>query len=56
LKIHFAISVKSKQISALGDTDETIKEDKMLEPLIEETNKKAKIKRADEAFDSILTI
>jgi len=43
LKIHIAVDVKRKKILALKVTDETVGDGRMLQPLVEEASKKARI-------------
>ena len=43
LKIHIAVDVKRKKILALKVTNEKVGDGRMLQPLVEEASKKAKI-------------
>ena len=54
LKIHIAVDVKRKKILALKVTDERVGDGRMLQPLVEEASKKAKIAKtvADGAYDA----
>jgi len=54
LKIHIAVDVKRKRILALEVTDEKVGDERMLQPLVEEASKKAKIAKAigDGAYDT----
>ena len=54
LKIHIAVDVKRKKILALEVTDEKVNDGRMLQPLVEEASKKAKITKAigDGAYDT----
>ena len=54
LKIHIAVDVKRKKILALEVTDEKVGDERMLQPLVEEASKKAKIAKtvADGAYDT----
>jgi hypothetical protein len=54
LKIHIAVDVKRKKILALEVTDEKVGDERMLQPLVEEASKKAKITKAigDGAYDT----
>jgi len=54
LKIHIAVDVKRKKILALKVTDERVGDGRMLQPLVEEASKKAKIAKTigDGAYDT----
>jgi hypothetical protein len=54
LKIHIAVDVKLKRILALEVTDEKVGDERMLQPLVEEASKKAKIAKTigDGAYDT----
>ena len=54
LKIHIAVDVKRKRILALEVTDEKVGDGRMLEPLVEEASKKAKVAETlgDGAYDT----
>ena len=54
LKIHIAVDVKRKKILALKVTDEKVGDGRILQPLVEEASKKAKIAKtvADGAYDT----
>jgi IS5 family transposase len=54
LKIHIAVDVKQKKILALEVTDEKVGDGRMLQPLVEEASKKAKVAKAlgDSAYDT----
>jgi IS5 family transposase len=54
LKIHIAVDVKRKKILALEVTDEKTGDERMLQPLVEEASKKAKVAKAigDGAYDT----
>jgi len=54
IKIHFAVDVKTKQITAYEVTDEQIHDNGKFKDLVEKSCKKAKVKRvlADKAYDS----
>lgn len=53
LKIHIAVDVKNKRILSLKVTDERVGDGEMLEPLVEEASKKARVVGAiaDGAYD-----
>jgi hypothetical protein len=54
LKIHIAVDVKRKKILALNVTNEKVGDGRMLQPLVEEASKKAKVTKAigDGAYDT----
>ena len=54
LKIHIAVDTKSKRILALEVTDEKVGDGRMLQPLVEEASKKAKVTETlgDGAYDT----
>src|SRR5208283_1052765 len=54
LKIHIAVDVKRKKILALKVTNEKVGDGRMLQPLVEEASKKAKVTKAigDGAYDT----
>jgi hypothetical protein len=54
LKIHIAVDVKRKKILALEVTNEKVGDGRMLQPLIEEASKKAKVAKTlgDGAYDT----
>jgi len=54
LKIHIAVDVKRKRILALEVTDEKVGDGRMLQPLVEEASKKAKVRETlgDGAYDT----
>jgi len=54
LKIHIAVDTKRKKILALKVTDEKVGDGRMLQPLVEEASKKAKIAKTigDGAYDT----
>ena len=54
IKIHFAVDVETKQITAYEVTDERIHDNKEFKNLVEKSQEKAKVKRvlADKAYDS----
>jgi len=54
LKIHIAVDVKRKRILALEVTDEKVGDERMLQPLVEEASKKARIAKTigDGAYDT----
>jgi len=54
LKIHIAVDVKRKKILALKVTNEKVGDGRMLQPLVEEASKKAKIAKTlgDGAYDT----
>jgi len=54
IKIHFAVDVEKKQITAYEVTDERVHDNKVFKDLVEKSCKKAKVKRvlADKAYDS----
>jgi hypothetical protein len=54
LKIHIAVDVKRKKILALKVTDEKVGDERMLQTLVEEASKKAKIAKTigDGAYDT----
>jgi IS5 family transposase len=54
LKIHIAVDVKQKKILALEAMDEKVGDGRMLQPLVEEASKKAKVAKAlgDSAYDT----
>jgi hypothetical protein len=54
LKIHIAVDVKRKKILALKVTDERVGDGRMLQPLVEEASKKAKIAKTirDGSYDT----
>ena len=54
LKIHIAVDVKLKRILALEVTDEKVGDERMLQPLVEEASKKARIAKTigDGAYDT----
>jgi hypothetical protein len=54
LKIHIAVNVKKKRILALQVTDDRVGDGRMLEPLVEEASKKARVVETlgDGAYDT----
>jgi IS5 family transposase len=54
LKIHIAVDVKRKRILALEVTDDKVGDERMLQPLVEEASRKAKIVKTigDGAYDT----
>ena len=54
LKIHIAVNVKRKKILALKVTNEKVGDERMLQPLVEEASRKAKVAKAigDGAYDT----
>ena len=54
IKIHFAVDVETKQITAYEVTDEQVHDNKEFKDLVEKSQEKARVKRvlADKAYDS----